>query len=72
MKLSLVITLAPIPRGADMNDKTTHLLARDGYDLERQKNGDVTVGKGGKFVGFIGACNVAYGAPLPESATKAA
>jgi hypothetical protein len=68
MKLSLLITLVKVPRASsNINDKTDHLLARDGYDLERQKNGDVTVAKGGKLVGFVSAGNVAYAEPIGET-----
>lgn len=67
MKLSLVITHIAIPRDHNVSNKTTHLLARDGYDLERQKNGDVTIARGGKLQGFIAAGNVAYAEPLAET-----
>lgn len=65
MKLATVITIAPVPKGG-LNDKSTHLMARDGFLLERQKNGDVTVTKAGRLVGFIGASNIAWAEPLAE------
>lgn len=64
MRLALVVCIEPVPRApGKVNDTTRHLLARDGYELELQKTGDVKVSSGGKLVGFVGHANVAYGEP---------